>query len=182
MARKSLKQIVEPEKIYINEEILEHNINESYIDNMFKDSLTANTTLSKLGIIKNSMKCSKCESDQQMPYTKRKDAPEGYHWMCRRPCTHSCALIKDSFFELWKLPMHVIFKIIYKYISGISFVDIACELNVDRQTAGGISDLIRECICEFISKKSEFLGRYDEYGFSKIVEIDEGMFFKRKYI
>jgi hypothetical protein len=36
MARKSLKQIVEPEKVYVNEDITEHNINESYFDNMLK--------------------------------------------------------------------------------------------------------------------------------------------------
>jgi hypothetical protein len=29
MARKSLKEIVEPEKIYVNGDIIEHNINKS---------------------------------------------------------------------------------------------------------------------------------------------------------
>lgn len=79
---------MEPEKNYSNEEIIEHNINEAYIDNIFKGKVTANTNLSKLGIFKNSMRCSKCEDDQQMSYIKRKDVPEGNHWMCRRPCTH----------------------------------------------------------------------------------------------
>lgn len=77
--------------------------------------------------------------------------------------------------------MRIIFKIIYKYISGIPFVDIAFDLSIDRNTASGISDLIREIICESIALNNEMLGGINEDGSSKIVEIDESLFFKRKY-
>jgi hypothetical protein len=72
--------------------------------------------------------------------------------------------------------MKKFFKTIYKYISGINFVDIAYELNIDRHTVRDIADLIRNLICDYVTERNELLGGFDENDEPKIVEIDESMF------
>jgi hypothetical protein len=104
MARRSLQQIVRTEDIYSTEDIIAIKINEAFIDSMFTQSQTANVILSKMGIFKNNMICNKCNSDQPMSYTKRKDSPEGFHWKYKRPCTHSCSLKKGSFLKILNYP------------------------------------------------------------------------------
>lgn len=155
--------------------------NEEYIDIVFNDNDTANTFLCQIGIFRNKMKCFKFSEEVQLSLVKRKNAPDGYHWACKRPCTFTCSLRSCSFFEYYKLSMKQIFKIIYKYINGISFVDTAYDLSISRNTASGIADLIREIICEYILESNNRLGGINRDGSPKVVEIDESLFFKRKY-
>ncbi|KAG0439844.1 hypothetical protein DMUE_2152 [Dictyocoela muelleri] len=69
----------------------------------------------------------------------------------------------------------------YKYIKEMSFIEIAYQLSLDRQTVSSYSDLVIEIICDHVIETSERIGGYDENNRSKIVEIDESLFFKRKY-
>lgn len=68
-----------------------------------------------------------------------------------------------------------------KYIKDDSFLDIAYELNRDPDTVSKFCDMLRSRVIKYIINLSRKLGGYDEHGRSKIVEIDESMFFKRKY-
>ncbi|KAG0436430.1 hypothetical protein DMUE_4230 [Dictyocoela muelleri] len=77
--------------------------------------------------------------------------------------------------------MRRVFQIIYKYINGISFVDIEYELNLNRRTASTYANLTREAICSHVADYSDILGGYNENGRPKIVEIDKCLFLRRKY-
>jgi hypothetical protein len=134
-----------------------------------------------LGIFKNTSKRSKCNSEPFMSIVKRKKSPEVYYWTCKRPCTYTCTIRKNSSFENYKITMRSIFKIIYKYINGVSFVDIAFDLSLDRDTSSNVANLIREVICEYTSENNEMLGGINDDGTSRIVEINESFFFKRKH-
>ncbi|KAG0441196.1 hypothetical protein DMUE_1233 [Dictyocoela muelleri] len=87
----------------------------------------------------------------------------------------------NSFFEGFKLDFKTIFVIFYKYLNGISYVDIAYKLDVYRNTVIDYCGAIRAVICDYISDTNELIGGYNTNGPSKIVEIDESIFFKRKY-
>ncbi|KAG0430916.1 hypothetical protein DMUE_5613 [Dictyocoela muelleri] len=69
----------------------------------------------------------------------------------------------------------------YKYIKGAIFVEIAYELYLDRHPVSSYSDIARESICVYVDQNSDKLGGFDENNFPKVVEIDESLFFKRKY-
>jgi transposase-like protein len=79
------------------------------------------------------------------------------------------------------LCLKIILKIIYKYIRGDMLVDIAFELDIDRQTIGKWAELVREAISFYVEENSSMLGGYDEEGNMKVVEMDESLFFRRKY-
>ncbi|KAG0438608.1 hypothetical protein DMUE_2988 [Dictyocoela muelleri] len=77
--------------------------------------------------------------------------------------------------------MRVIFFINCKYINLISFVDIAYELDKNRGTVSDYFNKAIEVICEYTVDNSDMIGGYNEDVTSKIVEIDESLFFKRKF-
>jgi hypothetical protein len=68
-----------------------------------------------------------------------------------------------------------------QHINEVSLVDIAFDLSLDRDTSSGNANLIREIICEYTSENNEMLGGTNDDGTSRIVEIDESLFFKRKH-
>lgn len=59
--------------------------------------------------------------------------------------------------------------------------EIAFELGISRYTVSDWADIVRNVIAEHLLKISQKIGGVDQYGVSKIVEIDESLFFKRKY-
>ncbi|KAF9754361.1 hypothetical protein NGRA_3355, partial [Nosema granulosis] len=71
--------------------------------------------------------------------------------------------------------------IMYKHINRCPILDIAYELDIHRNTVSEYADLAREVISEYIYSNNDLLGGLNEDGTSKIVEIDESYFFKRKY-
>lgn len=104
-----------------------------------------------------------------------------YIWVCKRPCTVYKSVREGSFFQFTKLSFQDTFFALHKYINEYPFVDIAYELNRDRDSISNLTDFAREVICEHISRNSLCIGGLDEFGNSKIVEIDESKYFKRKY-
>ncbi|KAG0439019.1 hypothetical protein DMUE_2726 [Dictyocoela muelleri] len=77
--------------------------------------------------------------------------------------------------------MKTIFKIMYIYQYNSLFVDISYDLDKHRTTVSGYADLVRETITEHIASNRDKLGGLNDLGSPKIVEIDESLFFKRKY-
>ncbi|KAG0424314.1 hypothetical protein DMUE_6097 [Dictyocoela muelleri] len=85
------------------------------------------------------------------------------------------------FFSNSKLKIEVIFSILYKYLKNNFYADIEYDLNVNRKTIRKYGEIVRENIYNFIFENNERICGLDERGLSKIVEIDESLFFKRKY-
>lgn len=84
-------------------------------------------------------------------FEKNKTIPNGYSWACQRSCMHTRSLRTEYFFNSFKIVVKTIFKAFYKYLSRLSFVDIAYKFNTWRQTASGIVDLVKKCVCEYMA-------------------------------
>jgi len=137
-------------------------VNGVYFENAFTDVSAAKATLCKLGFFSNTMACSECQRRSRMSYVKRKSAPDGCNWAYKRPCMYTFSLKKRSFFDSFKIGVKTTLKATYKYLSRLSFVDIAYELNVCRKTTSKMVNLVRECICEYMSAQTIWIGWLNE--------------------
>lgn len=183
MKRENPKYIIEEEQILTTEDILEIKINERYLDQVCETPYSQIRFLARFGLIYNARVCPSC-SDDNVVYTSlqtRRNHPEGFHWSCKKPCRYSNSIRQGSFFEKSRLSIEIILKMIYKYVNGHPYVDVAYELGIHRNTAGQWAQLVREIIAEHLSESSCMLGGYNDDGTAKVVEIDESLFFKRKY-
>jgi hypothetical protein len=66
-------------------------------------------------------------------------------------------------------------------MKGEPFGEIEYKINRDPDHLSKLTDLFHEAICFYVLNNSERIGSRDDNGFRKIVEIDESLFFKRKY-
>jgi transposase-like protein len=173
-------KIVHESNVYLDEEIATFLFNEDQIINALNTTEKVITWLA-FKLIKNSQICALCSFSQSMVLRKKTASKDGYYWFCSNSCKYSLSIRKGSIFEKCKLPFLKIFRMIYKYLNGLSFTDISFELKIHRNTAGDWCALIREIIAEYLVNNSEILGCFNTDGTSKIVEIDESLFFKRKY-
>lgn len=181
MSKITRNEIVRPEEILSQQEVLDARINEAYLDNVFENPDSTNRWLAKHRLIPNERECMLCHNNVKMSYIKNNKKIDGFQWTCKRPCKNVCSIKKDSFFFGSKLELKTLLKIIYKYVNGDEFLDIAYELSIDRDTASSWADLTREAICCYLQEHSILIGGVNSDGSSKIVEIDESLFTKQKY-
>jgi transposase-like protein len=181
MGRISCKKIVEDERIYSSQDLEDMRISESTLEEAFLTLEGQNVFLARLKIIKNTMVCEKCNGQQQMSYVKRKSSVDGYVWICKKPCNASKSIRSYSFLNGCRLKIKTIFKVLYKYINGICQGDIAYDLNINRESVFKYGEISRQVICNYVSENNERIGGFDGDGLPKIVEIDESLFFRRKY-
>ncbi|KAG0423670.1 hypothetical protein DMUE_6132, partial [Dictyocoela muelleri] len=179
--RKSEKKISNESTHFFKEDIVNLNITERFLERNFVNKKTQNIFLSRLCLIQNQRKCEECGNLNDMSYVKRKSALDGFIWTCDKSCRKSHCLRKNSFFEGCRLDILLIFKIIYKYINKNSYSQISRDLEINRNTVSDYAEKVREIICEYIFQNNQQIGGLHENGEPKIVEIDESLFFKRKY-
>lgn len=90
-------------------------------------------------------------------------------------------LRKDTAFENYRIPTRKVLQIFYKYIKAVSFENIAYELDLRSACVSSYAALARDALCwDFIGNHERIGGIYQD-GSSKIMEINESLFFKRKY-
>lgn len=181
MVRISKTKIVHEDEIFEPNEIEEINLNEIYFENCFATFESQNEFLAKMQLIKNSNVCPNCFPVRNLNYVRNSASPDKYSWVCTRPCTYTCSLRKGSYFFNSKLSMKSIFKIFYKYIKGDEINVIAHDINVDRDSVSKWCCFLREVICCYVVENNTRIGGFDSNGCSKVVEIDESLFFSRKY-
>jgi transposase-like protein len=181
MARGTRTEIVELGGIYSVDLFKDIIINDKFFDEFFLTRETACTFLARSLLIKNSTTCDKCALNRPMHLVKRTKNIDGCIWNCSKPCNASKSIRIGSIFENSKLSFRKIIKAMYKYISRISYLDIAHDLEINRKTASAYGMLCRDRIIDEVITNSQMLGGRDEFGIPKIVEIDESLFFRAKY-
>ncbi|KAG0440164.1 hypothetical protein DMUE_1941, partial [Dictyocoela muelleri] len=107
MSKISKFNIVEEDMIFYNEGIMALTISESYLENIFAEYNSLNDFLCRLGLFANAQICSAYENNR-CRLVKRKSSPDGWYWVCRRPCTVSKSIRMNSFFESSKLKMKIL--------------------------------------------------------------------------
>lgn len=180
MSKNVKKYIVEEEEILLDEEIMETTINELFFDSVMDNCLGKVEFLAKFKIIPNKKICENCGDEILMSFIRDVNRIDGFRWSCNI-CHKTVSLRHNTHFYDSKLDFKILFKLFYRYIKGEEFVDIAYELNVTRKTASVWSDFIREALCFYVTSNSCLFGGLNEDGSSKIVEVDESLFFRRKY-
>lgn len=181
MTRISNYKIVNEENLFTKEEVLEMKINEAYLERIFDNSKMCLEFLAKCHLIPNERFCKMCPPNRPLSIIKNTRCVDGFIWSCKRPCTYSCSIRTDTVFYDSKLNFKKIISIIYKYVNGDNFLDIAYELDIDRDTASSWGNLVREGILILMNERSTRIGGLNEDGSRKVVEIDESLFSRRKY-
>lgn len=142
------------------------------------DSISMLQYSAELGIIRNTFICEKCEASMFLTANKR--VIDKFFWFCNR-CKNGKSIRNASFFEGLKKPLFFYFKFFYCWAKEDFLGDISYELEVNKNTAGHLAFLLRERIEEYIFSEQVQLGGINEEGESIIVEIDESVFFRRKF-
>lgn len=177
------KKIVDDEEIMNNQQITDMIINEQYLDFALDNEHSSLCFLAKLEIISNFRLCPVANHGLSYCALRRcKRYVDGFKWVCPiKTCGKCFSVRQSSIMEGCKLPTRTIIKLIYKYVQGVAFVDAAYELGMSRQTSSKYAALVREVIGEHIAETSGRIGGFNDDGSEKIIEMDESMFFKRKY-
>jgi transposase-like protein len=69
----------------------------------------------------------------------------------------------------------------YKYVNGVEINQIAFDLDINRVTVSEYCKLFREAICFSVERRNTLIGGLYDDGSFKTVEVDESLFFRRKY-
>lgn len=85
------------------------------------------------------------------------------------------------FFSNSNLSIAKIIKVLYKIACGIKQVTIANDLNISENIVSSLMEKLRHLCIESITGEDSKIGGLDDLGYPKVVEIDENLFFKRKY-
>ena len=182
MTKNVQTRIVEENSIFCNYASMNIKFTEAFLHNLCSSQTEQLQFLARLELIKNFSSCTKCDvaSTELMSLHKRVNVVDGFAWVCLK-CRCKQTVRKGSFFEKSKKPFSTHLMGMYKYVCGHSFVDISWELGINRATSSEYAETIRTIICDHLIRTASKLGGLREDGSSIIVEIDESLFFKRKY-
>lgn len=175
--RPSQKNIIDPFLSYDKEEIRDIIFSENYLYSRLEDEKSTNEFLASVGLIDNKKDCPSCKTP--MNYVKSAKDIDKYNWKCI--CNKKISIRSSSHFSGSRLKLSTIIKILYKVADGNEILNISNNLMVNRKVVSGWVRLFREASAEYIIDNNEMLGGIDEDGKPITVEIDESLFFRRKY-
>lgn len=179
MSRKVLKKKI-VERILSNDFLLNENFNYDKITTIFRKSeLEILEFLASHLLIQNTASCRFCTFEMYL--VKDKSCIDGYVWCCSDVCKKKQSVRKNSVFYGLKKSFFTYFKFFYLWAKEENLCNIAHELNINVKTATDIAFFIREIIMNFYDVENFSLGGIDSNGESIVVEIDESVFFRRKY-
>ena len=133
----------------------------------------------RYGLLKNETTCPRCTLPLLL--RKKKSNREGYVWQCTKACGLSHSISLGSIFEGSHLSISVILRLIYMWSDEYSQEKMKKELKLNKNTCVSWCLKIREVIEDSIEAEDVVLGGFSESGEPLEVEIDESLFFKRKY-
>lgn len=170
------------EHIYTNDYIRSLYITGEYFakDN-FSKPIDILIMLAKLGLIHNEVICSKCSPTRSMTLHARKNCIDRFVWACCARPRHEQSVRVNSIFEGSKSNLLILLKNAYLWSIDTLQSTIAHELKVNTTTISAWCKKLQECVQDYLLASPLILGGYDNNGCSLVVEVDESLFFKRKY-
>jgi len=168
-----MKVIYDEDDIYTNNDIRNVDYNLNYMYKIFNDSkIEILKFLVRIGLLKNS---AQCNCGKSMNLIMKKCLIDGYFWKCIS-CKKASNIRQNSYFANTKKSLKTCYLFLYFWSTNMKQKDICKELDLNKNTISEWCFDIREiCQFAFLDQKLK-LG-----GYNKIVEIDESLFFKRKY-
>lgn len=130
-------------------------------------------------MIPNFKVCDYCGSD--MLLYKNRTRLDGFIWKCGGNCLGSISIRTNSFFAGSKLCLKNLVLLLYMWSNEYDHVKIKNELKINKNTVVTWANNFRELCGDFVVSENSFLGGLDEDGNPLDVEIDESLFFKRKF-
>lgn len=156
------------------------NFNGDFLYNIFNDDdLEVLKFIASLQLIKNNMICNLC--GQQMRLIKKKRSIDGYCWVCKAPCRKETNVRKDSIFEGFKKKFKMLFLFLHSWVKGHLQTEMREEHQLDKNTVSKWCMILKEVCQLYFLMNPINLGGVEPNGMSKVVEIDESHFFRRKY-
>ena len=168
------------EYVYTEDEILLINHTLTQLTLLFNTTTTAAIEFAaRYSLIKNEQTCSLC--GRYMKLYKKNTAKDKMVWRCVSVCRFSCAITYGSIFSGSHLSCTQLIKILYMWCDEYNHEKIKKELSINKNTCVAWCLKIRECIEDHIETDGNCIGGLNEQDTPIDVEIDESLFFKRKY-
>lgn len=116
-----------------------------------------------------------------MQLTEKKKIVDKYIWKCRRPCRKEVSIRKDSIFADTRVSSDVFFNFLIKWSGGDLQTNVSEDLRINKNTVSMWEMRVCGVIQDYLVREGQMLGGVDLEGKSIVVEIDESLFFRRKY-
>lgn len=178
MGRKVKNKIIDDKNLLTKEEILSYEFNETNLYDMLKEENCLEFA-ARFRLIHNYFICKVC--NVKMSIQKQLNYCLGHRWFCNICKLQTYPVTKDSYFSHCRKHFKKFIKVIFKYSKNNNMKDIANDLTINRKTIAEWFRTIIEAIHFEFLHTNTMLGGLNEDGTKKIVEIDESLFFKRKY-
>lgn len=132
-----------------------------------------------VGLLKNEKNCDLCGNE--MILYKKMSKKDFYRWECKKICNKTNSVRFNTIFEGSHLRLDQIAMLIYLWCQETPQIKIKHELEINKNTIGSWCNKFRE-VCEYaVENEGNLLGGLDDDGNPIDVEIDESLFFKRKF-
>ena len=135
--------------------------------------------LAEKGLVSNTMNCHRCQIP--MALINKQELSDGKTWRCRE-CSTETTIRSGSFFEGSHLSFTTLVELLYWWTTEAMQKVVMRELDIAAQTIVDWFSFIREVCWLWVEDNAEQIGGIDPVTEQpKIVEIDESLFFQRKY-
>jgi transposase-like protein len=116
-----------------------------------------------------------------MHLIKKEKIKDKYIWFCSQPCKTEVSVRQNSVFDGIKVGFSQYLKFLVRWCDDNLQRTMVNECEVSRATITKWCYNLRGVVQEILLETGGMIGGIDENGVSKVVEIDESLFFRRKY-
>lgn len=178
MSRKhKMYSILSESEILTFEQIRSTHINETIL---YAHLSTYNTHewFVKMRLLSSTQLCVSCA--EPMHLIKDKQSVDRLRWACIG-CKKRISIRHGSFFFESRLNLVTIAKLMYKLSANLEMLNISHDLDVHRNCVSKWARIILHSVVHYFEIYKVKIGGIEANGTPKIIEMDESLFFKRKY-